>query len=475
MRLARVLAIVALVLAPSITLAQSFTGNDHRHDQGHERRGHSARHRHHHQSADRPAGIGHRRTSRAATRRCRCRPASIASRRSAGLPPRRAHRTSPCRSTSTVVIDFSPGGRRADRSRRGPARRHAARDDQRHGRQGRGQPPHPRAAAEHAQRLLADLPDAGRRRHDRQQLQLDELLGERRAADDDGHRHRRRDGVVPDGQRLHRHLGVPVGRRHPGIQGAGRELSGRVRAQPRQRAQRRLQVGHQRSSTAAPTSSSATRPSTRTTTSPSARARRSATSSAASSAASPAGRSVAAGRSSWPPTKACASSAQSRDDDHRADAGAAPGRLLADLRAERSADSHLRSVHHPRRIRRARLHPRSVRRQRHSGQSHGSGGAQGAQVLSAAEPAGQSGDRRAELLRDRHRRAERRQHRRARRSPDLRTRQKRVRPLFVPQDVQRAGDLLPRGHRHRRGPRQRAEPGAQRRHRLQPDDLEHDA
>ena len=41
------------------------------------------------------------------------------------------------------------------------------------------------------------------------------------------------------------------------------------------------------------------------------------------------------------------------DDDHRADAGAAPGGLLADLRAERPADSHLRSVLDAARTRRA--------------------------------------------------------------------------------------------------------------------------
>ena len=89
-----------------------------------------------------------------------------------------------------------PRSRRPHRRSRGPRQRHAARDDQRHGRQGRRQPPHPRAAAEYAQRLLADLPDAGRRRHDRQQLQLDELQRERRPADDDGYRDRRRDGLL---------------------------------------------------------------------------------------------------------------------------------------------------------------------------------------------------------------------------------------------------------------------------------------
>ena len=94
------------------------------------------------------------------------------------------------------------------------------------------------------------------------------------------------------------HLGVPVGRRDPGIQGARRELPGRVRPQPRQRPQRRLQVGHQRV------------PRQRLRVLPRFGVRReqllrearghsrSAISSAASSAASPAGRSGAAGPSS---------------------------------------------------------------------------------------------------------------------------------------------------------------------------------
>ena len=82
-------------------------------------------------------------------------------------------------------------------------------------------------------------------------------------------------------------------------------------------------------------------------------------------------------------------------------------------------------------------------------------------------------DRRAELLRHRHRRAERGQHRRARRSPVLRE-DALVHSLLVPEDLQLAGDLLPRRHRHRRRPRERAEPRPQRGHRLQPDDVEHD-
>ena len=100
------------------------------------------------------------------------------------------------------------------------------------------------------------------------------------------------------------------------------------------------------------------------------------------------------------------------------------------------------------------------------------GRAQRAQVLPAAEPGRECRDRRAELLRDRHRRAERRQHRRPRRSPAL-GQPEDVRALLVPQDVQRAGHLLPRRHRHRRGAGQRTEPRPQLRHRLQPHDVEH--
>ena len=91
----------------------------------------------------------------------------------AGLPPRGAHRHRPDQLDGRHRLHA--GSRRAHRRGRSPGRRHAARDEQRHGRQARRQPPHPRAAAEHPQRLFADLPDAGRRRHDRQQLQLDEL------------------------------------------------------------------------------------------------------------------------------------------------------------------------------------------------------------------------------------------------------------------------------------------------------------
>jgi hypothetical protein len=58
---------------------------------------------------------------------------------------------------------------------------------------------------------LPHLPDARCGRIDRQQLQLDELHGEWRTADHDGHDHRWRDRLIPDRQRLHRHFGVPVG------------------------------------------------------------------------------------------------------------------------------------------------------------------------------------------------------------------------------------------------------------------------
>ena len=161
------------------------------------------------------------------------------------------------------------------------------------------------------------------------------------------------------------------------------------------------------------------------------------------------------------------------DDDDRADAGAAPGRLLADLRAERPADSHLRSVHDARQPGR-RLHPRPVRRTT-SSRSTG-------WIRSRA--------RSSSTFRCRTSRATPSPARRttsppappssnvdnfdAPRRPPALGQGEGVRPLLVPQDVQRAGDVLPRGHRHRRGAGQRAEPRAQRRHRLQPDDVEHD-
>ena len=115
-----------------------------------------------------------------------------------------------------------------------------------------------------------------------------------------------------------------------------------------------------------------------------------------------------------------------------------------------------------------------VPEQRDSGRSHGSGGATGAELLSAAQSTREFRDRGAELFRDRHRQTERRQHRRARR-PQLLREGAVVRPLLVPQDLQLAGGVLPRRPHHRRRPRHRGEPRAQRRHRLQPDNLEHDA
>ena len=76
-------------------------------------------------------------------------------------------------------------------------------------------------------------------------------------------------------------------------------------------------------------------------------------------------------------------------------------------------------VHDPAESGGQRLHPRPVPEQRHPGRPHGSGRAPGPQLLPAAESAGQRRHRRAELLRDRHRRAERRQLRRARRPQHL--------------------------------------------------------
>ena len=387
-----------------------------------------------------------------------------------GLPARRTHRRSHANQRHHRHR-LQPRGRRADRSDRGPRRRRAARDDHRHGRQAGRQPPHSRAAAEYTQRVLADLPDAGRGRLDRQQLQLDELHGQRGAADHDGHGHRRGDRVLPDRQRVHRHLGVPVGRRDSGVQGARRELPRRVRPQPRQRAERRLQVGHQpvpRQRLRVPArlrlrleqllreaGGAAAR---RFPAQPVRRRRR---------RADPARQDLLHGLVRRP-----ARTAAVADHDAPCRRGAASGRLLADLRAERPADSHLRPVLDPRESG-GRVHPRSVRRQRHSGEPDGSGGAQRPEVLSAAEPAGQRGDRRAELLRDRHRRAERRQPRRPRRSPDLGAPEG-VHALFLSQDLQRARGLPPCRHRGRGGAGQRTEPGAQRRLRLQPHRLQHD-
>ena len=98
---------------------------------------------------------------------------------------------------------------------------------------------------------------------------------------------------------------------------------------------------------------------------------------------------------------------------------------------------------------------------------------QGAELFPVAEPTRQFCDRCAELLFDRNAGAQRRQRRRAHRSPDIRQSEN-LRPLFVSKNVQRSGHLLSGGHRRRRGTGQRAEPRAQFRHRLQPDDLEHD-
>ena len=154
-------------------------------------------------------------------------------------------------------------------------------------------------------------------------------------------------------------------------------------------------------------------------------------------------------------------------------AGAATGRFFADVGAKRPADSYLRSVHDPGESFGLGLHPRRVRRQRHSRGPNRSGRAAGAPVFPAAQSARRSGDGCAELFCDRIGRAQCRQRRRARRSPAVRQPED-VRALFVSEDVQRAGDLLSGGHRHRRGTGQRAEPRAQFRHRLQPDDLEYD-
>ncbi len=108
-------------------------------------------------------------------------------------------------------------------------------------------------------------------------------------------------------------------------------------------------------------------------------------------------------------------------------------------------------------------------------ESDGSGGAPGPQLLSAAEPTGQ---RRSPARRTTSPPAPRElnvDNIDGRVDHNISEKARGVHPLLLPQDVQLAGDVLPRGHRRRRRARQRAEPRPQRRHRLQPDDLEHDA
>ncbi len=134
------------------------------------------------------------------------------------------------------------------------------------GRKARRQPPDCGAAAQHAQRLLPDFPHAGRRWHDRQRLRRPALHDQRRAAAQQRHARRWRDRHVPDGDRRRRHFRVPVRRRDSGIQGARRDVPGGVRPQPRQRRERRLQVGLEQLPRQRATSSCATRRSIRRTT-----------------------------------------------------------------------------------------------------------------------------------------------------------------------------------------------------------------
>ena len=383
MRLIRTALCLVLVTCPSILVRTVVHRHHHRDDQGRERRQHSARHRHDHQSADRP---GRTRSPTDLEGRYTSLPLPPGEYRVdaglPGLPPRRTHRPGPDQLDGGHRLQ--PRSRRADRRGRSPRRRHAARDEQRHGRQAGRQPPHPRAAAEHPQRLLVDLPDAGRRRHDRQQLQLDELFRQRRAADDDGHGDRRGDRLVPHRQRVHGHLGVSLGGRDSGVQGARRELSRRVRPQPRQRAERRLQVRHQ------PVPRQRLRVLPRLVARFEQLLREARGHAARRLPAQPVRRRRRRTDPARPHllhdvVRRPARAAAVADDDHRADAGAAAGRLLADLRAERPADSHLRSVHDAGEPG-GRLHPRSVRGQRDSGRPDRSGGAQRAQLLPAAEP-----------------------------------------------------------------------------------------
>ena len=297
MRLIRTALCVVLVVVPVDPVRTVVHRHHHRDDQGHERRQYPARHHHHHESADQQAGVGRDgprgpvHVAAAAARRVPRRGGP------AGLPPRGAHDVT-VQINSTVVIDFTLEV--GDLTDQVEVRADATLLETSSGTVGKLVD----------NRRILELPLNTRNVYslifltpgvagiDRQQLQLDELHRQRRAADDDGYGHRRGDGVLPDRQRVHGHFGVPVGRRDPGVQGARRELPGRIRPQPRQRPERRLQVGHQ------PV------PRQRLRVLPrlgvrleqllreAGRARRSAISSAASSAASPAARSGAAGPSS---------------------------------------------------------------------------------------------------------------------------------------------------------------------------------
>ena len=334
----------------------------HRDAQRRERRKYPGRQHHHHQSADQQAGHG-RDGCRGPLHVAAPAPRRVSRRRGpAGLPPRGTHRHRPDQLDGGHRLQ--PRSRRAHRRGRSPGRRHAARDEQRHRRQARRQPPHPRAAAEHPQRLFADLPDAGRGRLDRQQLQLDELQRQRRAADDDGHGDRRGDRLLPHRQRLHGHFGVPLGRRDPGVQGARRELSRRVRPQPRQRAERRLQVRHQ------PVPRQRLRVLPRLGARFEQLFREACRNAARRFPAQPVRRRRRRTDPAGPHllhdvVRRPARTAAVADDDQRADAGTAAGGLLADLRPERPADSGLRSVLDAREPG-GRIHPRSVRGQQDS-------------------------------------------------------------------------------------------------------------
>ena len=106
----------------------------HRHHrrirQGFQRRRDSARHGHHHQPADRSAGVGHRR-SRGPLHVAAAAAGRVPDRsRPPGLPPRGArerHRAG----QHDARRRLHPRSRRPDRCGRSPRRRHPARDDER--------------------------------------------------------------------------------------------------------------------------------------------------------------------------------------------------------------------------------------------------------------------------------------------------------------------------------------------------------
>ena len=361
-----------------------------------------------------------RRTSRAATRRCRCRRASTGSKPALQGFRRAARAERHVQVNATVVVDFTLEV--GDLTDAVEVRADATLLETTSGTVGKVVD----------NRRILELPlntrnvysliflTPGVGRLDRQQLQLDELHRQRRAADDDGYRHRRRDGVVSDRQRLHRHLGVPsvdaiqefkvLGANYPAEY--GRSLGSVLNVVYKSGTNQFHGSAYEffRDSALDANNYFAKRAGQ-----PLGDFQR-------SQFGGVAGGPIRRGRTFFMTSfEGLREQRAVADHDDGADAGAASGRFLADPGAERPADSHLRPVLDPRRIRRA-AGSSAISSPTTSSRSNRMDpvARQVLQVLPAAEPAGQPGDRRAELLRHRHRRAERRQHRRPRRSPALR-------------------------------------------------------